>query len=56
MTTNLIQDTLSRFVSSGQIAGCAARIMRNDEVLLNWSIWMQYISWKLLLVERNSWW
>ena len=28
----LVQNTLSRFVSSGQIAGCSARIMRNDEV------------------------
>ena len=29
---NLVQNTLSRFVSSGQIAGCAVRIMQNDEV------------------------
>ena len=29
---NLVQNTLSRFVSDGQIAGCAVRIMRNDEV------------------------
>ena len=28
----LVRDTLSRFVSSGQIAGCAAKIMRNDDV------------------------
>ena len=28
----LVQDTLSRFVDSGQIAGCAVRIMRNDDV------------------------
>ena len=28
----LVQDTLSRFVSSGQIAGCAVRIMQKDEV------------------------
>lgn len=28
----LVHDTLSRFVTSGQIAGCAARIMRNDKV------------------------
>ena len=26
----LVQDTLSRFVTSGQIAGCAAKIIRND--------------------------
>ena len=29
----LVRNTLSRFVSSGEIAGCAARIMRRDEVL-----------------------
>ena len=29
----LVQTTLDRFVSSGQIVGYAARIMRNDEVL-----------------------
>ena len=29
---NLVHNTLSRFVSDGQIAGCAVRIMRNDEV------------------------
>ena len=28
----LVQNTLSRFVASGQIAGCSAKIMRNDEV------------------------
>ena len=27
----LVQDTLSRFVSSGQIAGCSAKIIRNGE-------------------------
>ncbi|MBR5960894.1 MAG: beta-lactamase family protein [Clostridia bacterium] len=31
--THLIQNTLSRFVDSGEIAGCSARILRNDEVL-----------------------
>ena len=30
----LLKNTLSRFVSSGQIAGCAVRVMRKDEVLL----------------------
>lgn len=29
---NLVQNTLNGFVASGQIAGCAARIMRGDEV------------------------
>ena len=28
----LVRSTLNRFVSSGQIAGCAVRIMQNDEV------------------------
>ena len=28
----LVHDTLSRFVSSGEIAGCSVRILRNDEV------------------------
>ena len=30
---HLVKNTLSRFVADGQIAGCSARIMRNDEVL-----------------------
>ena len=29
---NLVQNTLGSFVASGQIAGCAARIMRKDEI------------------------
>ncbi|MBR3644228.1 MAG: serine hydrolase, partial [Parasporobacterium sp.] len=29
---DLVQNTLSRFVSSGEIAGCSVRIMRDDEV------------------------
>ena len=29
----LVENTLSRFVAGGQIAGCSARIMRHDEVL-----------------------
>ena len=27
----LLQKTLSRFVSSGEIAGCCAKVVRNDE-------------------------
>ena len=30
---HLVENTLSRFVADGQIAGCSARIMRSDEVL-----------------------
>ena len=29
---NFVQNTLGRFVSEGEIAGCSVRIMRNDEV------------------------
>jgi len=31
---DLVRNTLSRFVTSGQIAGCSVRIMRRDEVCL----------------------
>ncbi len=34
---DLIGNTLSRFVDSGEIAGCSARIMRKDEVLFEGS-------------------
>ena len=34
---HLIQNTLSRFVDSGQIAGCAVRIIQNDEILFEGS-------------------
>ena len=34
---NLVQNTLSRFVSSGQIAGCSARIMHHDRVVFEGS-------------------
>ena len=33
----LVSNTLSRFVSSGQIAGCSARIVRHDETLFEGS-------------------
>lgn len=29
----LVQNTLSQFVSSGRIAGCSAKIIRDDETL-----------------------
>ena len=54
MTTNLIQDTLSRFVSSGQIAGCAARIMRNDEVLFEGSFGYADIEKKIRMSSENT--
>ena len=34
---DMLQNTLSRFVVDGEIAGCAARIMQNDEVLFEGS-------------------
>ena len=33
----LLQNTLSRFVSSGQIAGCAVRVLRKDDILFEGS-------------------
>ncbi len=43
----LIHNTLSRFVDSGEIAGCSARIMRNDEVLFEESFGYADIESKL---------
>ena len=34
---DLIQNTLSRFVDSGQIAGCTVKILRDDETLFEGS-------------------
>ena len=45
--TQLIHNTLSRFVDSGEIAGCSARIMRNDEVLFEESFGYADIASKL---------
>ncbi|QUA53345.1 serine hydrolase domain-containing protein [Aristaeella lactis] len=45
--TQLIHNTLSRFVDSGEIAGCSARIMRNDEVLFEESFGYADIESKL---------
>ncbi len=45
--TQLIHNTLSRFVDSGEIAGCSARIMRNDEVLFEGSFGYADIESKL---------
>ena len=45
--THLIHNTLSRFVDSGEIAGCSARILRNDEVLFEESFGYADIESKL---------
>ena len=45
--TQLIHNTLSRFVDSSEIAGCSARIIRNDEVLFEESFGYADIESKL---------
>lgn len=51
---NLIQDTLNRFVSSGQIAGCAVRILRNDELLFEGSFGYADIEKKARMSSENT--
>ncbi len=51
---NLIRNTLSRFVSSGQIAGCAVRIMRNDEVCLEEAYGCADIGRKVPMSAENT--
>ena len=50
---NLVQDTLSRFVSSGEIAGCSARIMRNDEVIFEGCFGYADIGKKIMISDRT---
>ncbi|MBP5727440.1 MAG: beta-lactamase family protein, partial [Clostridia bacterium] len=50
----LVQNTLSHFVSSGQIAGCAARIMRNDEVCFEGSFGYADIGNKVKMSSENT--
>ena len=50
----LVQDTLSRFVGSGQIAGCAVRIMRNDEVCFEGSFGYADIEKKVKMSSENT--
>ena len=49
----LIQNTLSRFVDSGEIAGCSARILRNDEVLFQGSFGYADIESKLKMSDNT---
>jgi len=51
---NLVRDTLSRFVSSGQIAGCAVRIMRNDEVCMEEAFGCADIERKVPMSAENT--
>ena len=50
----LVQETLSRFVESGQIAGCAARIMRNDEVCFEGSFGYANIEKQVPMSVRDT--
>ena len=51
---NLVQNTLSRFVCEGQIAGCAVRIMRNDEVCFEGSFGYADIEKKIRMSSENT--
>ncbi len=50
----LIENTLSRFVSSGEIAGCAVRVMRNDEVFYEGSFGYADIESKTPMSSENT--
>ena len=51
---HLVADTLSRFVSSGKIAGCAVRIMRNDEVCFEGSFGYADIEKKVKMSSETT--
>ena len=51
---NLIQNTLSRFVSSGQIAGCAIRVIRNDETFFEGSFGFADIEKKVKMSSADT--
>ena len=50
----LIRNTLSRFVSSGQIAGCAVKILRNDSVLFEGSFGVADIEKQVKMSAENT--
>ena len=54
MKMNLVQGTLDRFVVSGQIAGCAVRIMQNDEVRFEGSFGYADIESKIPMSSENT--
>lgn len=51
---NLVQNTLSRFVSDGQIAGCAIRIMQDDEVRFEGSFGFADIEKQVKMTSENT--
>lgn len=50
----LVQDTLRRFVDDGQIAGCAARIMKDDAVLFEGAFGQADIERKIAMSAENT--
>ena len=50
----LVQDTLRRFVDEGQIAGCAARIMKDDAVLYEGSFGWADIESKIKMSAADT--
>ena len=50
----LLQNTLSRFVSSGQIAGCAVRVLRKDDILFEGSFGYADIEKKVKMSSENT--
>ncbi len=50
----LIENTLSRFVSAGEIAGCAIRVMREDEILYEGSFGYADIEKKISMSAENT--
>ena len=50
----LLQNTLSRFVSSGQIAGCAVRVLRKDNILFEGSFGYADIEKKVKMSSENT--
>ena len=50
----LVQNTLSRFVVEGQIAGCAVRIMRKDRVCFEGSFGYADIGQKIRMSSENT--
>jgi len=54
MMMHLLQNTLSRFVSSGQIAGCAAMVVKNDETLFEGSFGYADIEKKIPMSSEKT--
>ena len=51
---HLLENTLSRFVSDGQIAGCAVKVMRNDETCFEGSFGYADIEKKVKMSSENT--